>query len=190
MEENERPLPASGPEEVLRYFAAGEPSLTLLHLRLGRADGFNQLQEIKAGFDMSVIIVTGQCSDETVLTQRDKCRNAASVVPRKPEYASYKFAGWTLDQRRRQLCNPAGKLVTLTKSEYNLLIAFLLAPGKPLTREDLLQATRLHEDIFDRSVDVQVLRLRRKLETDPTAPRIIQTKRGVGYRLAIPVERL
>ncbi|MEY9596974.1 DNA-binding response OmpR family regulator [Bradyrhizobium japonicum] len=57
-----------------------------------------------------------------------------------------------------------------------------------LTREHLLQATRFHEDIFDRSVDVQVLRLRRKLEADPSAPRIIQTERGVGYVFTIPVE--
>jgi two-component system, OmpR family, response regulator len=50
-----------------------------------------------------------------------------------------------------------------------------------------LQATRLHEDIFDRSVDVQVLRLRRKLKADPKAPRVIKTERGVGYAFAIPV---
>jgi len=56
------------------------------------------------------------------------------------------------------------------------------------TREHLLQATRVHEDIFDRSIDVQVLRLRRKLETDPSAPRVIQTERGVGYIFALAVE--
>ena len=58
--------------------------------------------------------------------------------------------------------------VALTKGEYALLIAFLDAPQRPLSREHLLQATRIHEDVFDRSIDVQVLRLRRKLETDPT----------------------
>ena len=69
-----------------------------------------------------------------------------------------------------------------------MLLAFLDAPQRPLTREHLLQTTRVHEDIFDRSIDVQVLRLRRKLETDPSAPRIIQTERGVGYVFTIPVE--
>jgi DNA-binding response OmpR family regulator len=59
-----------------------------------------------------------------------------------------------------------------------------------LTREHLLQATRVHEDVFDRSIDVQILRLRRKLETDPSVPRIIQTERGVGYVFALPVETL
>ena len=80
--------------------------------------------------------------------------------------------------------------VALTKGEYALLIAFLDAPQRPLSREHLLQATRIHEDVFDRSIDVQVLRLRRKLETDPTAPRVILTERGVGYVFALPVEAL
>jgi DNA-binding response OmpR family regulator len=71
-----------------------------------------------------------------------------------------------------------------------VLIAFLDAPLRPLSREYLLQATRLHEDIFDRSVDVQILRLRRKLETDPSAPNIIRTERSVGYVFALPVESL
>jgi two-component system OmpR family response regulator len=56
------------------------------------------------------------------------------------------------------------------------------------SREQLLQATRMREDIFDRSIDVQVLRLRRKLETEASAPRAIQTERGVGYFFALPVE--
>ena len=64
---------------------------------------------------------------------------------------------------------------------------FLDAPERPRSREHLLQATRLHEDIFDRSIDVQVLRLRRKLEADPKAPRVIKTERGVGCVFVIPV---
>jgi DNA-binding response OmpR family regulator len=63
------------------------------------------------------------------------------------------------------------------------------APQRPLSREHLLRATRMHEDVFDRSIDVQILRLRRKLERDASAPRIIQTERGVGYVFAVPVER-
>ena len=78
--------------------------------------------------------------------------------------------------------------VALSKGEYGLLLAFLEAPQRPLSRENLLQATRIHEDIFDRSIDVQVLRLRRKLEVNPSAPRVIQTERGVGYVFALPVE--
>ena len=71
-----------------------------------------------------------------------------------------------------------------------MLLAFLEAPQRPLSREQLLQATRVHEDVFDRSIDVQILRLRRKLEPDPRAPRVIRTKRGVGYVFAVPVVRV
>ncbi len=88
------------------------------------------------------------------------------------------------------MTDPNGLPVALSKGEYALLTAFLGAPQRPLTREHLLQATRVHEDIFDRSIDVQILRLRRKLETDPSMPHIIQTERGVGYMFALPVELL
>jgi DNA-binding response OmpR family regulator len=76
----------------------------------------------------------------------------------------------------------------MSKGEYALLLRILEAPQRPLSRENLLQAThRIHEDIFDRSIDVQVL-LRRKLEIDPSAPRVIRTERCVGYVFALPVE--
>jgi DNA-binding response OmpR family regulator len=76
----------------------------------------------------------------------------------------------------------------MSKGEYASLLLALEAQQRPLTREHLLQATRIHEDIFDRSIDVRVLRLRRKLEVNPGAPRVIQTERCVGYVFALPVE--
>jgi two-component system, OmpR family, response regulator len=97
--------------------------------------------------------------------------------------------GWRLDRYARRLVDLNEAPVSLSKGEYALLLAFLEAPERPLTREHLLHATRVHEDIFDRSIDVQVLRLRRKLEIDPNAPRMIQTERGIGYVFALPVER-
>jgi DNA-binding response OmpR family regulator len=100
------------------------------------------------------------------------------------------FGGWQLDRHTRRLTNRAGRLVPLTKGEYALLAAFLDAPQQPLSREHLLQATRMRDDMFGRTIDVQVLRLRRKLETDPGGPRVIQTERGVGYKFALPVEQL
>ena len=107
---------------------------------------------------------------------------------RDPERGGYRFAGWKLERRGRRLIGPNESLVPLSKGEYALLLAFLEAPQRPLTREHLLQATRIHEDIFDRSIDVQVLRLRRKLEADPSAPRVIQTERGIGYVFAPHVD--
>ena len=68
----------------------------------------------------------------------------------------------------------------LTKGEYALLTAFVDAPQRPLSREHLMRASRVHEDVFDRSIDVQILRLRRKLELDSSAPQIIRTERAVG----------
>jgi DNA-binding response OmpR family regulator len=109
---------------------------------------------------------------------------------REPQRGGYKFGGWQLERDNRRLTSPNGVAVTLTKGEYALLVAFLEAPQRPLTRERLLQATRVHEDIFDRSIDVQVLRLRRKLESHASAPQIIRTERGVGYVFALPVEAL
>jgi DNA-binding winged helix-turn-helix (wHTH) protein len=91
------------------------------------------------------------------------------------------FGGWQLDRHTRRLTDPGGTIVSLTKGEYARLIAFLNAPQRLLTREYLLQATRGHDDVVYRSVDVRILRLRRKRETDPSVPRVIRTERGVGY---------
>jgi two-component system, OmpR family, response regulator len=117
-------------------------------------------------------------------------RRPVAAIQRDPERGRYRFGGWQLDRRNRRLYDPNGSQVALTKGEYALLTAFLDAPQRPLSREHLLQATRVHEDIFDRSIDVQILRLRRKLELDPSAPQVIRTERGVGYTFALPVERL
>ncbi len=100
----------------------------------------------------------------------------------------FTFNSWRLELRLRRLIDPNGSLVCLTKSEFALLCAFLESPRRPLSRAYLLQATRIHEDIFDRSIDVQVLRLRRKLEIDCAAPRVIRTERGVGYVFDATVE--
>jgi len=122
-----------------------------------------------------------------VVRRREVGRIAAQ---REAEQGLYRFGDWLLDRRLRCLTTASGDVVALTKGEYSLLLAFLEAPQRPLTREHLLQATRVHEDVFDRSIDVQILRLRRRLETNPRAPSIIQTERGVGYRFTLPVERL
>src|SRR5262249_32169385 len=113
-----------------------------------------------------------------------------AVRDRDTRHFGYAFVGWRLELLTRRLTDPDGHAVALTKSQYALLLAFLAAPQRPLKRAQLLQSTRVHEDIFDRSVDVQVLRLRRKLGDDPAAPRMILTERGVGYSFAPPVRTL
>jgi two-component system OmpR family response regulator len=209
-------LCAYGRREMTRHFGEAEPDLVILDLRLDQEDGLDLLREIRSHSDVPVIITTGDRRDEidrvvglelgaddyvtkpfslrellarvrAVLRRREMGRAAPQ---RDPERGRCRFGNWQLDRRTRRLADLNGAPVALTKGEYALLIAFLDAPQRPLTREHLLQATRVHEDVFDRSIDVQILRLRRKLETDPSVPRIIQTERGVGYVFALPVEIL
>jgi two-component system, OmpR family, response regulator len=87
-----------------------------------------------------------------------------------------------LNLKRRQLVYDSKEEIKLTAAEFNLLIAFLRAPRQILSREQLVSASRVHEEeIFDRSIDVLILRLRRKLEKDPSQPKLIRTERGAGY---------
>jgi DNA-binding response OmpR family regulator len=77
----------------------------------------------------------------------------------------------------------------LTNGEFSLLAAFVSAPQRVLSRDQLLDLSRLHNaEVYDRSIDVQILRLRRKIEEDPSHPRFITTERGSGYLFAAPVE--
>ncbi|MBX9874979.1 MAG: winged helix-turn-helix domain-containing protein, partial [Beijerinckiaceae bacterium] len=101
-----------------------------------------------------------------------------------------RFAGWVLDLVRRELRSPEGALVDLTGGEYDLLCAFVENPNHVLSRDRLLDITRSRAaSAFDRTIDVQVSRLRRKIETGPEQS-VIKTVRAVGYVFAVPVERL
>ncbi|WP_426960407.1 response regulator [Muricoccus radiodurans] len=101
------------------------------------------------------------------------------------------FAGWVLDTARRELTAPDGAAVDLSGAEYDLLLAFLEHPQRVLTREQLLEVAkrRVGVDPFDRTVDVQVSRLRRKIEPDEGSPAIIKTVRGAGYLFVPDVGR-
>ena len=102
-------------------------------------------------------------------------RESAPVV-------SYEFEGWRLDAVRRTLRNPKGVLVELTGGEFDLLLVFAERPRHVLTRDQLLDLTRGREAaVLDRSIDVQVGRLRRKIEADPQLPALIKTVRSGGY---------
>jgi two-component system OmpR family response regulator len=208
-------VPALSRSAAIRQLAAAGLRAIVLDLRSGNHGGLDWLREIRSSSDVPVILLTARSSDEVdcvvglelgaddclvkpfgvrelyarfrALLRRRQARK--TLRESNPERGVYKFGGWRLDRRSRRLIDPQRRLVTLSKGEYGLLLAFLDSPERPLSREYLLQTTRLHEDIFDRSIDVQVLRLRRKLEADPKAPRVIRTERGVGYVFAIPVER-
>jgi two-component system, OmpR family, response regulator len=98
------------------------------------------------------------------------------------------FAGWQLDTAARNLRNPHGEEVTLTGGEFDLLQAFARHPGRVLSRDFLLEQTRGREAApFDRTIDVQVGRLRKKIEADSEDPQLIKSVRGAGYILVPPV---
>ncbi len=100
------------------------------------------------------------------------------------------FSGWKLDPARRELRDPDGVLVELTAGEFGLLTALVERPRRVLSRDRLLDLTRSRDaQPFDRSVDVQVSRLRRKIEADPKNPEMIKTVRSGGYIFILPVER-
>ncbi len=112
-----------------------------------------------------------------------------AAAPADGRGAKYRFAGWELNLRLRRLTSPAGDPVGLTSGELSLLAALVRSPQQVLSREQLLGATRVHDgEVYDRSIDVQILRLRRKLEADPSAPELIRTERGAGYVFSAPVE--
>ena len=199
--------------EMSRQLSSGSFNIVLLDLRLGQEDGLDLLRDLRGKSDLPVIIMTGHRRDEVdrvvglELGADDYVMKPFSlrellarirVVLRRVESGARpaqesgpvrsRFGQWTLDRRSRRLIQADGGMVALTKGEYGLLLAFVDAPQRTLTREQLLHATRVHEDVFDRSIDVQILRLRRKLEGDPSQPSVIVTERGVGYIFALAVE--
>ncbi|MGJ4945574.1 winged helix-turn-helix domain-containing protein [Bradyrhizobium sp. HKCCYLS1011] len=101
----------------------------------------------------------------------------------------YEFGLWRLDTRHRRFTDPHGSHIALTRSEYALLTVFVEAPRRVLTREYLVKATRMAGDTLDRSIDVRILRLRRKLRAAAPDARLISTERGIGYRFSMSVER-
>src|SRR5213596_3083273 len=117
-------------------------------------------------------------------------RRRAEVRQGKPEgIRAYRFDGWELNLNTRRLMSPAGQSVPLSNGEFSLLVVLLGAPSRILSRDQLLDLSRLHNDeVYNRSVDVQIMRLRRKIEKDPAEPRYIRTERGAGYLFGVPVE--
>lgn len=205
---------AADGREMARFIAESIVDLILLDLKLAGEDGLKLLRELRATSSVPIIILTGQRRDEVdrilglelgaddyvtkpfsprellariraVLRRTEISQTAAA---RDGKGTRYRFAGWELNLRTRRLTSPAGDLIPLTRSELNLLLAFLRSPQRVLSRDQLLVASRLHDtDVYDRSVDVQILRLRRKLEAKPNEPELIKTERGAGYIFAAPV---
>jgi DNA-binding winged helix-turn-helix (wHTH) protein len=107
--------------------------------------------------------------------------SAGNVMPARDEKRrAYRFGGWELNLRTRRLVSPQGERVQLTNGEFSLLQAFCAASKRILSRDQLLELSRLNRaEVYDRSIDVQILRLRRKIEPDPSHPNT--SRRSVAW---------
>ncbi len=118
-----------------------------------------------------------------------RARAQATVADAMARVRAYRFGSWELNVGLRKLKSVDGRSVALTNGEFSLLAAFVSAPQRILSRDQLLELSRLHNaEVYDRSIDVQILRLRRKIETDPAHPQFIKTERGAGYLFDAVVE--
>ena len=200
--------------EMLRVLEQEPVDILLIDLRLPHEDGLALARKVRETSSIPIIILTGKtdeadrvmglelAADDYVtkpFSPRELVARVRALLRRTQQDAAsgaanpraYRFAGWELNLRRRRLTNPGGEQVELTNSEFNLLCAFLAAPQRVLTRDQLLERSRLHSlEVYDRAIDVTILRLRRKIEADYTDPQLIVTERGAGYVFTQPVSVL
>ena len=189
--------------------------LVVLDIMMPGEDGLSLCRHIRATSDVPVILLTAKSeetdrivglemgADDYVIkpfSPRELATRAKVVLRRAgaggirqhpPESGAYAFAGWVLKTGERTLVDRGGVTVPLSTGEYNLLLALAQRPRQVLTRDQLLDLTQGREAAaFDRAIDNQVSRLRRKIEPDPRNPEVIKTVWGGGYTLAADVTRL
>ena len=189
------------------------PDLIVLDLMLPGEDGLTLCRDLRAKSNVPVIMLTarGEETDRIIglemgaddyvpkpFSPRELLARIKSVLRRaralpenmQPDYAhEIRFAGWTLDVTARHLVGPDGVIVALSGTEYKLLRVFLAHPNRVLNRDQLIDLM-LSRDAspFDRSIDVQVSRLRHRLGDGGREATLIKTVRGEGYVLSVPVE--
>ncbi len=197
---------ADGAASARRHLAAGRIDLILLDLMMPGEDGLSLCRSIVESHAIPTILLTARIEDtdriiglemgaddyvtkpfnprELLARIKAVLRRARSLPPhqRPPETERIVFDGWHLDVPARTLYSPDRLAVPLSTGEFRLLMAFLTHPRMVLTRDQLLDLTQGREaQAFDRSIDNQVSRLRRKLADDPKTPHFIKTVRGGGY---------
>jgi DNA-binding response OmpR family regulator len=213
--ENElRVTSAATGAEMARVLSESAVDVLVLDLRLAGEDGMELAKGIRAESTIPIIMVTGKKDEadrvmglelgaDDYITKPFSPRELLArvravlrrytilqeLVPARDEKRrAYRFAGWELNLRTRRLVSPGGERIDLTNGEFSLLQAFCAAPMRVLSRDQLLELSRLNRsEVYDRSIDVQILRLRRKIEADPSRPEYIKTERGAGYLFDVPV---
>jgi len=206
---------AADGKEMRRALADRRIDLVVLDLMLPGEDGLSLCRRLRAESDLPVIMLTAMREDidrivgleigaddylpkpfnpwELLARIRAVLRRSGAVASRgAPDGPgpTLRFAGWRLEPKRRRLVGPDGREAELTSGEFDLLLALAERPGRVLSRDQLLDLTRGREAVpFDRSIDSQISRLRRKIESDPSRPALIKTVRSGGYVFTPTVER-
>ncbi|KWE47578.1 two-component system response regulator [Burkholderia ubonensis] len=196
--------------------AAAPHALVILDLKLRGEDGLTVARELRRRSDVPIIMISG-LGDETdrvlgletaaddfvtkpfsgrelIARVRAQLRRTTELsMPRPASNGGgprFCFDGWTLDLAARTLTHD-GSACALTQGEFELLAAMVQQPSRVWSRDQLLEHTRgFGIDVYDRTIDVLILRLRRKIEPNPEQPTYIRTQRGVGYVFAVPVVRV
>ena len=201
-------------KEFEAVMAGDTVDMVVLDVRLQGEDGMQIARRLREKSAIPILMLTGRAEEadrvmglelgaddyltkpfsprELLARIRALLRRAkaqASVADAISAVRAYRFAGWELNIGLRKLKSPKGETVELTNGEFRILTAFLSAPQRVLTREQLLDLSRVHAaEVYDRSIDIQILRLRRKIEADPSHPKFITTERGAGYLFASTVD--
>src|ERR1700734_2080256 len=203
---------ASSGEEMSKILGGEAVDLVVLDLRLAGEDGLAIARTLRDQSSIPIVMLTG-VRDEAdrvmglelgaddyipkpfsprellarIRTVLRRVNAAGTAPPSEREIRAYRFAEFELNLRTRRLKHANGNQIALTNGEFNLLAALLAAPERILTRDQLLEASRVYDnEVYDRAIDIQVLRL--KIERDPSQPEFIVTERGAGYIFSAPVE--
>jgi two-component system OmpR family response regulator len=205
---------AESAQAARRVLQAGAVDLVVLDVMMPGEDGLALCRQLRAQGDVPIVLLTALAEEtdrivglemgaddyvtkpfsprELLARIKAVLRRAQALPPRRgrPQGARLRFDRWTLEVGRRELVGPDGVAVPLSTGEFLLLSAFLDHPRLVLSRDQLLDLTRGREAApFDRAIDNQVLRLRRKIERDPKKPELIRTHWGGGYSLEAEVSR-
>lgn len=194
--------------------------LITLDLKLGGENGLELARQVRSTCNVPIVMITGKGDTidrvvglelgaddyiakpfhvrevlariKAVLRRYESGSNSSDAAATLgPAGEVYAFEGWSLDINRRELKSATGTLQELTTAEYNMLVMFVKRPSRVLSRDNIMDLLKGHDwSPFDRSINSLIVRVRKKVEPNPDAPRLIKTVRGVGYVFAADVRKV